>query len=430
MRSSNRETSGYVILTLLFPFIGLIESLVNWRKPWAKNVFWLACIYVGAIFIFHPEGKVLGSGADGGRYALELQNMFASNADFDQVLGSYLSDEFHLDLYQPIVTFIVSRFTDNGHVLFTLYALVFGFFYSRNMWYVLERIPHNKKIGILWVLIALFFLACTITAINGVRMWTALHVYVYAMMPYLWERDRSKLWWVIVTPLIHFSFLYIAIFALAYCSLPERLKIKSNTFLLIAFVLYIGTLFVNSISLDALSEVATEYAPDSYERKVELYVNQDYADRRSEAQASYNWYITLSGVLKKWIFNLIFILLLPCIKRYFKSERNIINLYLFTLLFGSLANILALIPSGGRFQLVALMFKLSLFLLVLFRIPHDDRLYKVVGFACLLLILSVVVDIRTTLDYVGITLVFGNFFTALFLESNIPIIDFIKDFIS
>lgn len=426
----NNTKSTALFLTLIYPFAGLIYSLANWRQSWAKDVFWLACIYLGAVFIFCPEGTVLGVGADGGRYVLLLKNMFASNADFNKVLGSYLSDEFHMDLYQPIVTFIVSRFTDNGHVLFTLYALVFGFFYSRNVWYVLERISHNNKIGILWVLIALFFLACTITAINGVRMWTALHVYVYAMMPYLWERDRSKLWWVIVTPLIHFSYLYIAIFALAYCWFPERLKSKSNTFLLMAFVLYIGTLFVNSISLDALSEVATEYAPDSFERKVEVYVNQDYADRRSEAQASYNWYITLSGVLKKWIFNLIFILLLPCIKRYFKSERNIINLYLFTLLFGSIANLMALIPSGGRFQLVALMFKLSLFLLVLFRIPHDDRLYKVVDFACLLLILSVVVDIRTTLDYVGITLVFGNFFTALFLESNIPIIDFIKDFIS
>ncbi len=426
----NNNKSTALFLTFIYPFAGLIYSLANWRQSWAKNAFWLACVYLGAVFIFCPEGTILGVGADGGRYALDLQKMFASNDSFDQVFSSYLSDEFHMDLYQPIVTFFVSRFTDNGHVLFTLYAVVFGFFYSRNMWYVLERIPHNKKLGILSVLIALFFLACPITQINGVRMWTALHVFVYAIMPYLWERDRSKLWWVIVTPLIHFSYLYIAIFALAYCWLPERLKIKSNTFLLIAFVLYIVTLFVNSISLDALSEVATEYAPDSFERKVELYVNQDYADRRSEAQASYNWYITLSAVLKKWIFNLILILLLPCIKRYFKSERNIINLYLFILLFGSLANILALIPSGGRFQLVASMFKLSLFLLVLFRIPYDDRLYKIVSFACLILILPLVVDFRTILDYFGITSVFGNFLTALFVESNIPIIDFIKDFTS
>lgn len=425
----NNNKSNALVLTFLFPFAGLIYSLANWRQSWAKNAFWLACVYLGAVFIFCPEGTILGVGADGGRYALDLMNFHENRSDFLSVLAQYRLERDSLDFYQPLVTYIVSRFTDNAHLLFAVFAAVFGFFYSRNIWYVLDRLP-QKKLGNIFILVALYFLACPITQINGVRMWTALHVFVYAMMPYLWERDKSKLWWVIVTPLIHFSFLYVAIFALVYSLLPLRLKTKSNTFMLIAFVLYIATLFVNSISLDAFSEVAMEYTPDSFERKVEIYVNQDYADRRIEAQSSYNWYIAVSNIFKKWIYNIIFILLLPCIKRNFKSERNIINLYLFTLLFGSIANLMALIPSGGRFQLVALMFKLSLFLLVLFRIPYDDRLYKIVSFACLILILPLVVDFRTTLDYVGITLVFGNFFTALFVESNIPIIDFIKDFIS
>ena len=43
-----------------------------------------------------------------------------------------------------------------------------------------------------------------------------------------------------------------------------------------------------------------------------------------------------------------------------------------------------------------------------------------------LLAFSFVFEIRKGLDYYGITLILGNFLTVPFLESNIPLISFIK----
>ena len=184
--SSNKNSSTAFILTLVFPFGGLIYTLNHWREKWAKNTFWLACIYLGAVFIYLPEGTVLGEGADAGRYILDLLNMYNSNMSLSQIIGQYQINQRTMDLYQPLMTYLISRFTDNGHVLFTVFAIVFGYFYSRNIWYILEKLP-NKKLGWLTILVAIYFLICPITQINGVRMWTALHVFVYGMMPYILE---------------------------------------------------------------------------------------------------------------------------------------------------------------------------------------------------------------------------------------------------
>ena len=421
----NNAKSTALFLTFLYPFAGLIYSLVNWRQSWAKNAFWLACVYLGTVFIFCPEGTVLGLGADGGRYALDLMLFHENQSDFLSVLAQYRLERDTLDYYQPLVTYIVSRFTNNAHFLFAVFAAVFGFFYSRNIWYVLDRLP-QKKLGIIVILVALFFLVCPITQINGVRMWTALHVFVYAMMPYLMERDKSKLWCLALAPLIHFSYLYVSILALAYLLVSGLTVAKSGPIQLISLFVFVATMFINALNLDAVSGMLSEISPEAYEDRIDLYVNQNVSDSRREAAALSNWYISLSGLLQGWSINILFILLFFCFKGNSKQKALFSNLYLFALLFGAFANIMALIPSGGRFQLLARMFKLPLIIMVVMTIPKSDLYRKYVNIALLFLILPLVVEFRRIFDYYSITAIIGNFITALFWENNVPLIELIK----
>ena len=424
MYSSNSGKNTALFLTFLFPFAGLVYTLSHWRESWAKNSFWLACIYLGAVFIFWPEGTILGIGADGGRYVLKLMEMYTSGASFRGVLATYMLDTDTMDLYFPLVGYLVSRFTDNGHVLFMVFAMVFGFFYSRNIWFVLEKLP-NKKLGALFILVTLFFLINPISHINGARYNTAIHIYVYALMPYLYEKDKSKLWWLFVVPLVHFSFLYVVIMALVYILLTLRRKTVGGFYINIALLLFVVSLFVNSLNLSSVGEVLEEYSPETYEERIDLYVNQDVAEGVAEKAAMTNWYVGASGIIKNWCYSLLLILLYPCLRRNFKNGQYN-NLYTFALLFGAFANIMALIPSGGRFQMVSQMFMLSLFLLIILIIPRNDSFKKAMNIALMLLIIPFVVDIRRLFDFFGISALLGNFFTAFFWDNNVPLIRFLK----
>lgn len=428
MQNGNNNKTTATILTLIFPFGGLIYTLSHWREWWAKNAFWLACIFLGAVQIFCKEGTILGSSGDGGRYVLKLMEMYNNpSVSISSIISDFLdsSNEMVVDLYQPLITLLVSRITDNGHVLFAVFACVFGFFYSRNIWYILEKLP-NKRLGYLVILVSLFFLTCPITQINGVRMWTALHVFAYGLMPFLLEHDKSKLWWVLLTPFIHFSYLYVAIFAFVFYLMPFRLKTKSGWMLYLAIVFYIVTLFVTSLNLTGVNNLINEYSFESHEERLSEYVSQDFFDAGVEMSAKRNWYVAGSSNVIHWVYSILLIVILPCIKRYFQGEKGLLHLYLFALLFGGFANIMALLPAGGRFQLLSQMFKIPLFLLVAMKLQVNNVFNKYFNIACIVLLLPLIFRIRVLLEYYSITAILGNFITVLFWENNVPLIDFIK----
>lgn len=424
MQRSNNSNTAFV-LTIIFPFAGLVYTLNHWRESWAKNAFWLACVYLGAVLIFVPEGTILGMGADGGRYVINLMEMHNSSITIGQILGQYLKDEHTMDLYQQLLTFLISRFTDNGHVLFAAFAFVFGFFYSRNIWYVLEKLP-NRKIGYLFILITLFFLINPITNINGVRYNTAVHIYIYALLPYLLEHDKSKLWWLLIVQFVHFSFYYVILFALVYVLLPNRIKTNGHLLMTVSLLLFIVSMFINAVNLSTVTAVLEEYSPESYEDRIGNYVSEDYAEANASARALTNWYVGASGIIKNWSYSILLILIYPCLKRNFKGGNQINSLYTFTLLFSALANVMSLVPSGGRFQIVSSMLKVSLFLILAFNIPQNDSFRKELNIAIVILIIPFVFDIRKLLDFFSITAVFGNFITVFFWENNVPLIDWIK----
>ena len=422
---TNSKNPLALLFSFLFPFAGLIVSLCHWRKSWAKNVFWLSCVYLGAVFIFWPEGTTLGEGADGGRYYLKMLEIRSLGLDLGAVLVRHFVDSGGLDMYFPLIAYLVSQITDNGHVLFAVLAFVYGFFYSRNIWYVLDRIP-EKKMGWIAVLVILFFITCPITFINGVRMWTALHIYVYALMPYLLEKDRSRLWLLLVTPLVHFSFLIVVAIAFVYILLPSRIKSQNTLFMKISLLFFIASMFVSSLNLASLNSTMKGFSPDAYENKVNVYVSEGRADVYAEAAELHNWYVTASENIQLWCYNLLIIIMYPLIRKHSMDYQGIMNLYLFVLLLGSAANIMSFVPSGGRFQFLATMFKLPLIIWVAMSLTTSSYYLKCVKPAMFLLLIPLVFGIRQMFDFLSVTAILGNFVSVFFWENNVPLIEYVK----
>ena len=193
-----------------------------------------------------------------------------------------------------------------------------------------------------------------------------------------------------------------------------------------SLVLFVGSMLVNSLNLDAASSMLKEYSPESYEGRINAYSNQDYAEKISSVAAPDNWYVAGSGNILYWSYNILLIALLPCIKRNFNNNDILRHLYVFALLLGAFANISALIPSGGRFQILSQMFKVPLILLVAMSIPKGDNFRKFVNVALVFLLIPFVVEFRKLLSFYSITAIFGNFITVFFWENNVSLITLIK----
>ncbi|WP_199117570.1 hypothetical protein [Pedobacter sp. ASV28] len=129
-----RENIFIWVIFLLSPIISLFVAFRNYRAPWVKNVAWAFIIFYGVNFFIYDELM------DANRYAEKLKNLHETEITTDNFLDLFFSDEesSYLDFAAPVTTFLISRFTDNYAVLFGAYALIFGFFYSRNIWFLLD----------------------------------------------------------------------------------------------------------------------------------------------------------------------------------------------------------------------------------------------------------------------------------------------------
>lgn len=419
----NSERNLVFVVTLLFPFLGLIYSLYHWRASWAKNTFWLACVYMAFIHIYIPDGSILGNGADIGRYVARFQVAHNMLLSFEEIYNNSASKDF----YQVIMTYIISRFSGEGHVLFLFLGIIYGFFYSRNMWFLLERLPKCFSKW-LYLLIVVYFLICPIWNIGGVRMWTALHVFCYGALPYLWDRDCSKLWWSILSILIHFSFIMPVCVLIGYCIVPNRIKV-GQLLLNVSMLFYLLTFVTNIFNLDQVGMFLQTLAPNLFEERVAGYLGEEYVERIAGYLEAHSFFNKISIFINQYV------VLYFAVFAFFKIRNvkddimyKVKRLFSFALLFYGVANVLAIAPSGGRFILVAQMFLLPavLFSLANFNYCKYNVLTKM---ALLVLCILILFRVRSGAECYGINLLIGNFITALPLETNVSFIKVLLHFI-
>ena len=425
--SKHTKSSFYYILALLWPFLSLIYTFRNIKSPWAKNVFWIVCIFMGFIQIYQPEGTILGVGADSGRYVIKMQDMYYNVNSFSELSSKFYNGST-LDIYFTSLAYLISRFTTNGHVLYLVVALVFGFFYSRNVWYVIDRLPNKVSVTTL-VLIGLLFLVCPIWSINGIRMWTALHMFVYGAMPFFIEGKKNKIWICIISLFVHHSFLFPIVLLLLYIFIPQRFLYKKNT-LLYVFIFYLFSLTVNQLNLESVNSILQNYLPNYYEDRIDSYVSENALISHNESVSQHAWQTDFLPWLNDMVIQVFIFISFFTIKNNKRLYKGVLSLFIFSLLFYGISNIASNIPGGGRYIVLAKMLIVPIFIYVITYFPLDKFSKSILPILSFLLAVSLLFNLRVGFDYYGIMLLVGNFFSAPFVTSDIPLIDFIKQMLS
>ena len=142
----------WFLLFLISPIISLILAFKKRNVKISKSIFILFCVFFGFTFVFSTD---LDQGSDSSRYAawlIEMHNKEISWPNFINTL--YNSNDGKLDILQPLLTYIVAIFTDDPRFLFAVFALVFGFFYAQNIWFLFEKVKiKSNTLHLLFIII-------------------------------------------------------------------------------------------------------------------------------------------------------------------------------------------------------------------------------------------------------------------------------------
>jgi len=379
---------------------------------------WLFTIFFAATFAIGVESE----GSDVVSYITEVSLLHNLNLNVKEAFLYYMNSK-EIDVSRTFLAYVVSLTTDNGFYLIVIYGIIFGFFFSRNIWYVLERLERKIKFFTL-ILIVTLFLVIPIWNLNGFRFWTAAHVFIYGLLPFIFERKRKSLIWCFITPFIfHYSFLFALIPLSAYLIFGNRVKIY--------FILFLISFFISEFDISQFNTLIEQYVPESIAERSESYRIEDKVEalREGEIKSDKVWYAKYYGKALRWSIVALLILIYWGSRKTIKENQELLRLLSFIFLFFFFANLLATIPSGGRFLAIGNFIGLAFLLLHLQNNIINKDIQTLSKIAMPFLLFFAVVSLRTGLYSFSVMTLIGNPITAIFtLGENIALNDIIKGF--
>jgi hypothetical protein len=187
------------------------------------------------------------------------------------------------DLYKHIISYLAGGVLRTPELIHLFGGLLLGYFFTKSVLLVLENLPKHKKGILLVAFIAFFLIVRSVSALNSLRMWTAMWVFFYGSFAYIKRKDTKYLWIIGLSIFIHFSYLLYVV-PLVGAILLRRKK-------LIIIGLFIASFFVNVGFQQASGLIGSA---GIYQDKLESNViDQDEIDRRgnqSKGKESGNFY--------------------------------------------------------------------------------------------------------------------------------------------
>jgi hypothetical protein len=383
------------VLFLVWPFFALIFAIINWRSPWAKNIAWLFCGFFGFTFYIPPGGP------DANRYRDNLIEYHHSGIElYDWIPSVFRSEQGKGDFTEPFIRGIVGNFTDDYRILFCVYGLLLGFFLTRNIWFVLDRL--NGKIPILslpFLLVLIFGIG--FWEINGFRFWTASHIFIYGLIQ-LFYFKKSKVGYglLILAMMTHITFVIPVLLVFISKVLP-----KSGKFL---FFLIFGSYLFGNIPIDSVLNILPDSIFPIGQRYIKAYLLSDIAQNFIELQASKPWFLQLNDVLSKISFTFLCFIYLYRRKYSFDISRGFSALMTFSIINLALYNFLSLFPSMGRFAKLSHIIICMYFIFYVAESKNVKEKYLLFLLFLAPLTLYSIIEIRLGLTFLGPSTIFTS----------------------
>ncbi|MCW9706761.1 EpsG family protein [Fodinibius salsisoli] len=410
------DKSGYyaVLVFLVWPLLALASAFWNYNQKWGKNILWAFVAFYGFTFAIGAESQ----GSDIVRYVAEVESLHGISLSVSDMVNYYLQSG-EIDILHTVLAVTVSRFTDSQAILTLIYGIIFGFFFSRNVWYVIDHLK-GKIQPITLLLLVCFALAVPIWNITTFRMWTAAHIFIYGALPFLFEGQKKGMIIAALSILVHYTFLIPVGALFMYSLLGNRL--------LVYFVFFLTTFFISEINLTVFNNVVENYAPAAVQERTEGYRGENYVESYRQGEgSSMVWYAQWDGIAFKWSIMGFLVILFLKGKDFFNKNEKWASLLSFTLFFYGIANLLSSLPSGGRFIAVANLGAVALITLYVQNREHEVVMKRFILAATPALLLFVVVAFRTGLYSISASCLMGNPVIALFVAGeNISLNDVLK----
>lgn len=339
LKERNQDKAIKLILFLISPFFSFVYSLKRINTRSSFIVFFLFAVFFGISFTVD-----INSHLDGGDYRRMFEEYSNTNYHtYYSNLQEFLdfSEGNKKDMYFDTVSYYLSRITDNYHVMFMFLAIVFAFFSLKSFRFFTSEYKFDATLSS--YILAFLFMSNGIFNINGVRMYTAGWIGVYALLQIFGKNNKFYFLLLLITPFFHGSFWFlVAIVVLAFLFMQfEKIWI----------VMFFTSFFVGSIAVEFLHDVS-DILPSFLQNMIASYTDPQYIALKSKTDSyTFDWVTRLMSFSVRFYLNFMVFLFIKN-SRSVKANPKTRHFYLFILVYMTFVNFTMPVPSlGSRFLL-------------------------------------------------------------------------------
>lgn len=330
------------VALIINPIIVFILALRNLKSKISFVLLFLLSIIFGSSFTV-TNIRTDKNNFDGIEYRIEFEDYIEkTTSDFVRNFNNYINFTGDTDFFDDTLYFIVSRITDNYHVMFMLLAIIFSFFLLKTLkMFVFEE---NFRNNLVCFILLYLFLSNQIININMFRFYIAMWVSIYAIFKFFLYKKYYYIFILAFVPFIHASFF------LLYILIPSFLLMRK--IILLKYIFFFS-IVASGVSVELLQQT-TEFLPDTLGLKVLAYTDENYMYTINESGSGLIWVKRLFETISVGYINLlVFMMVCNYQKHIFHTRYH--TLFLFLVILMSFVNFTLFIPSvGSRFIMMAL----------------------------------------------------------------------------
>jgi len=294
--------------------------------------------------------------------------------------------------------------TSNYHILFAVFGIIYGYYFSRNVDFLIKQCDNKNSHILRWIIVVTFFIG--IWQINGFRFWTAAQIFTYGIITIFYKNKTVKGTLILIFSVaMHYSF----IIPLA---IVPVIKILPKWYILFLFLYIISTFITPDLNLSEINQSINNLTENiTIQNKVNLYTSDDTVWKISQFQDR-SKIRTIISIFNKLIFaTILYITFKQQRKQEFHSYYTIM---FFGLILAIIGNFLSFIPSMPRFASVGNFILLIGSIAICSNSILSKRQSQYLRISAIIVILLILLQLPWIIFTFSIHTVLGNYFTVLF----------------
>lgn len=295
-----------ILIFPIAPFLSFLCACTNLKNKFNGAVF---ILFYGLFGFTHTFSDIR---ADSYRKAWLFSEF--NNNSYQDIWSNYVDGNI-MDIYEGFLFVFIKQWTNDPHIMMAIVGAIGSFF----IYLVLRRIVadwNGARNACFYILLVFILCKYNPVGMGGIRYFTAFAVFSYSAILFLIDNNKKGIIGIILSPLIHFSFILyvIALLFIKYIGLPKKLLFW------LVVVACVTSMFLDTSSwTNVISQVDIDSVNQSVASRTEHYAT-DETDAKFQSSLT-----TQIMKIQNTIISVYVLIFLFFIKKRWKSLN--INLY-------------------------------------------------------------------------------------------------------